>query len=132
MGRRLGKFDLGIFGIQNLIPISKSSEQYFKAWNTFVKLTYGVPRSTFTYLVEGYFARDFTTLRNQVLGRYPAFFKQLLSSHSKEVRLIANMAARDPKTTTGKNLLYVERLSGLRRNFLSKRCLGLKDGDYGC
>ena len=53
---------------------SNSAEQYFKAWNTFVKLTCGVPRSTFTCLVEGYFAMGFTTLRNQVLGSYPGFF----------------------------------------------------------
>ena len=64
----------------------------------------------------------FTSLRNQVLGRYPAFFHQLLKSPSKEVRLLANIAARDPKTTTGKNLLYLERLSGLDPwNFSSKR-----------
>ena len=36
------------------------AEQFFKSWNTCVKLVYGVPRSTFTYLVEGYLAGEFT------------------------------------------------------------------------
>ena len=44
---------------------SNSSEQYFKSWNTFVKLAWRVPSSTFTYLVEGYFAAGQTSLRNQ-------------------------------------------------------------------
>ena len=41
-----------------------SAEQFFKSWNTSVKLIYGVPRSTFTYLVEGYFASSQKSLRN--------------------------------------------------------------------
>ena len=31
---------------------SAGAESFFKAWNTCVKLVYGVPRSTFTYLVQ--------------------------------------------------------------------------------
>ena len=49
---------------------SESAKQYFKSWNTSVKLIYDVPRSTFTYLVEGYFAKGFVSLRNQVISRY--------------------------------------------------------------
>ena len=49
---------------------SDVSEQFFKAWNTTAKLVYGVPRSTFTYLVEGHFAAGHTSLRNQMLSRY--------------------------------------------------------------
>ena len=37
-----------------------SAEQYFKSWNTCVKLIFGVPRSTYTYLVEGFFAETRT------------------------------------------------------------------------
>ena len=53
------------------------------------------------------------SLRNQVLGRYPAFFQKLLSSPSKEVRLLANIVSRDPRSTTSKNLLYLKKVSGL-------------------
>ena len=92
---------------------SDTAEQYFKAWNTFVKLAYGVPRSTFTYIVEGFLAENFVSLRNQILGRYPAFFQKLLNSPSKEIRLLANIVSRDPKSTTCKNLLYIKNVSGL-------------------
>ena len=51
----------------------KGAESFFKAWNTAVKLTNRVPRSTHTYLVEGFLATKHVTLRNQVLGRYPGF-----------------------------------------------------------
>ena len=37
---------------------SNPAEQYFKCWNTAIKLVYGVPRSTYTYLVEGFLAKD--------------------------------------------------------------------------
>jgi hypothetical protein len=44
----------------------------FKCWNTCVKLIFGVPRSTFNYQVE-LLAEDQTSLRNQILARYPGF-----------------------------------------------------------
>ena len=92
---------------------SNPAEQYFKCWNTCIKLVYGVPRSTFTYLVEGYFAADQTSLRNQVLSRYPGFYRNLLNSPSREVRLLARIVADDPRSTTCANLKYIERLAGL-------------------
>ena len=92
---------------------SDSAESYFKSWNTCVKLVHGVPRSTFTYLVEGYLAKDRTSLRNQILGRYPGFFRKLQSSPSKEVRMLVNMIADDPRSTTCQNLRYLRRLTNL-------------------
>ena len=92
---------------------SDTSEQYFKAWNTCVKLVHDVPRSTFTYLVEGYLAKDFVPLRNQILARYPAFFQSLLNCPSKEIRLLAHIVSRDPMSTTYRNLCLVREVSGL-------------------
>ena len=66
--------------LQNLS--SDVSEQFFKAWKTTVKLVYGVPRSTFTYLVEGHFAAGHTSLRNQML------YQNMLNSPIKEVRTL--------------------------------------------
>ena len=54
---------------------SEAAEQYFKSWNTCIKLIYDVPRSTFTYLTKGYFAKDFVSLRIQVISRYSNFFQ---------------------------------------------------------
>ena len=94
---------------------SDEAEKYFKCWNTCVKLTYGFPRSTFTYLVEGFLAADFTSLRNQVLSRYPGFFRNLLNSPSKEVRILARLVANDPRSTTCRNLRYMEELTQLTK-----------------
>ena len=92
---------------------SDKAEQYFKCWNTCVKLVYDIPRSTFTYLVEGFFAADQTSLRNQVLSRYSGFFRNLLNSPSREVRILARIIYSDPRSTTCVNLRYLEQLTGL-------------------
>ena len=81
--------------------------------SSILKLAFKVPRSTFTYLVEGKLARDFITLRNQILARYPDFFMKLLNSPSKEVRLLANIVGRDPQSNTCRNLLHIKRVSEL-------------------
>ena len=92
---------------------SNPAEQYFKCWNTCIKLIYRVPRSTFTYLVEGFFADTQTSLRNQILGRYPGFFGKLLSSPSKEVRVLARMVSGDPRSATCRNLRYLKEVTKL-------------------
>ena len=92
---------------------SSQAEQYFKSWNTCIKLVYGVPRSTYTYLVEGFFAQSFVTLRNQVLSRFPGFFRNLQSSPSKEVRMLAKMVSADPRSTTCTNLRYLREITNL-------------------
>ena len=92
---------------------SAQAEQYFKCWNTCVKLVYDIPRSTFTYLVEGYFAAGQTSLRNQVLSRYSGFFRNLLQSPSREVRVLARIVSSDPRSTTCVNLRYLQKLTGL-------------------
>ena len=84
-----------------------TAEQFFKSWNTCVKLINGVPRSTYTYLVEGFLADSQTSLRNQILGRYPAFYRKLLNSPSKEVRILARMVSSDPRSTSCRNLKYL-------------------------
>ena len=92
---------------------SAGAESFFKSWNTCVKLVYGVPRSTFTYLVEGYFASEYVSLRNQILARYPGFFRSLLGSPSKEVRILAKIVQLDPRSSTCSNLRYISQVSGL-------------------
>ena len=72
-----------------------------------------VPRNTFTYLVEGYFAKQQTSLRNQVLARFTGFFQSLLKSPSAEVSLLANIVARDPSSTTADNISYIREVTKL-------------------
>ena len=88
---------------------SDPAEQLFKCWNTCVKLVYRVPHSTFTYMVEGFLASSQVSLRNQVLSRYPGFYRNLLSSPSREVRMLAKMVSTDPRSSTCKNLKYLRK-----------------------
>ena len=74
-----------------------------------MKLMNRVPRSTFTYFVEGYFAKDEISLKNQVLDRYAGFFQ----GPSAEVRLLVNLVARDPSSTTADNINYIRELTQL-------------------
>ena len=62
--------------------------------------------------MEGYFASGQTSLRNQVLSRYSGFFRNLLQSPSREVRLLARIVSGDPRSTTCVNLRYLKKLSG--------------------
>ena len=71
------------YGVMLYDLSSQSSESYFKAWNTWVKLTWGVPRSRYTYIVENTLAAGFTSLRNQVYARYVSYFQKLCQSASK-------------------------------------------------
>ena len=95
----------------------KGAESFFKAWNTAVKLTNRVPRSTFTYLVEGFFASDHITLRNQVLGRYAGFLQGLLTSPSPEVQLLARVVISTPMSTTRNNIDYIKELTGFSPHY---------------
>ena len=92
---------------------AEPAQQYFQAWNTSVKLVHQVPRSTYTYLVEGYLAGGETSLRNQVLARVPGFLISLLQSPSAEVRFLSRVALADGGSVTSQNVRYVKKLTGL-------------------
>jgi hypothetical protein len=99
---------------------SDAAESFFKCWNTNVKLVFGLPRNTFTYLVEGYFARSFTSLRNQIYSRYAGFYRKLLLSPSREVQFLARIVKTDPRSTTCRNLkLLSEKTSMTQPEFYS-------------
>ena len=92
---------------------SDPAESYFQNCNTCVKLGHDVPRSTFTYLVEGFFAKEQSGLRSQVLSRYSGFLRKLQCSPSKEIRMLVRMVHNDPRSTTCKNIRYLKRMTGL-------------------
>ena len=96
---------------------SSKAEQFFKSWNTAVKLAYNVPLNTYTYLVEGYLAENMVTLRNKVLAQNAGFFRKLLGSPSREVRGIAKIVQFDPRSTTCRNLRLLSCRTGLRKPF---------------
>ena len=73
---------------------------------------YDVPRSTHTYLVEDVLAKDFQTVKQQLVGRYVGFFRALLKSKSPEVQIVASMVGRCALSTTGSNLINIQRETG--------------------
>ena len=90
-----------------------SAEQFFKSWNTFVKLCYDIPRNNFTYLVEEYLAADVVPLRNQVMARYAGFYRSLLHSPSREIRAMARILSSDLRSSTCRNLRLLRQVTGL-------------------
>ena len=85
----------------------------FNAWNTGVKLTWGVPRATRSYLVQKVLDGGITSAKVYILARYAGFFQSLRKSPCHEVRVMAGLASRDIRTTTGGNLRLLEELVGL-------------------
>ena len=87
--------------------------QLYRSWSTCVKLAWSLPHSTHTYLVEDVLAKEFPTVKQQLLGRFINFFRKLLKSQSMEVRIVANMAGRCSRATTGSNLQKIQIETGL-------------------
>ena len=77
------------------------ASQVFNSWTTAVKLSWSVPRATITYLVQKVLASGLTNAKVQILARYANFFSSLMKSPCYEVVIMANIAARDIRITTG-------------------------------
>ena len=92
---------------------SQSSQSYLKSWNTFVKLAWDVPRSTYTYLVENVLAENFVPFRKQIYSRYVSYFQHLFTSTSQEIRHLARIVSRDARSTVFRNVKFIQEMSGL-------------------
>merc|ERR1719319_1845195 len=87
--------------------------KYHRCWGTLVKLTWRCPRATHRYFVQSVLAPGLISIRTTLIFRYVNFFRSLLKSSSKEVRLVASLAAQDKSSTTGKNLANIFHETGL-------------------
>ena len=87
--------------------------QVFNSWTTAIKLAWGVPRGTRTYLVQQVLAPGITSAKVDILARFGGFFRSLRKSPSHEVAVMANLVGRDLRSTTGKNLALLRDSSGL-------------------
>ena len=72
-----------------------------------------MPRGTRTYLAQQVLAPGLSSARADILARYGGFFRGLRKSPSPEVAVMANLAGRDLRTTTGRNLMYLQESTGL-------------------
>ena len=92
---------------------SAAVTSFFNAHTSCIKRVYRLPLNTFTYLVEGHLGESTLPLRVQVLSRFPKFYRRLVESPSKEVKLIAKLATRDARSVLSCNLAFVSELAGL-------------------
>ena len=83
--------------------------QFYRCWNTCVKLCWNVPRSTHTYFIDNLLATEFRTVRQQVMSRYAGFYQSLLNSPSREVAIVSRMVGRNVSTNTGSNLFNISK-----------------------
>ena len=91
----------------------QGASMVFNSWSTAVKLTWDVPRATRTYLLQQVLQSGLTSARVDILARYAGFFQSLRTSPSHEVVVMAGIAGRDIRSTTGKNLRLIDEQSGL-------------------
>ena len=92
---------------------SAAVESFFKSWSSCVRRVFRLPLNTFTYLVEGHLAANFTPLRNLVIGRFAGFYQRLFDSPSSEVRFMAEIARLDCGSVSSSNLEHVRDITGL-------------------
>ena len=103
-------FDL--YGAMTWSLYSEKAKQVFNTWSTCVKLAWGVPRGTHTYLVDNLLSSGIPSMRSSVLARYCRFVNSARTSQIMEVRIGANIAAADVRSPAGKNLKNIGRKQG--------------------
>ena len=100
-----------LYGAMTWSLYSEKAKQVFNTWSTCAKLAWGVPRATHTYLVDNLLSAGIPNLRLSTLARFCKFYQSLRNSKSLEVRLVANLASVDNRSTTGTNVF------GIRKEF---------------
>ena len=95
----------------------------FGSWRTGHKLAWQVDRNCHNYLVQETLAPGLMCLEARLLLNIVGFFKSILNSPNKEVRVAARLASRDVRTTVGKNLARIEQLTNLNPWLANKSLL---------
>ena len=92
---------------------SDKARQVFNCWNTCVKLAWGVPRSTHSYLVDALLSSGIPSVRASLLACYWKFAECVRTSASLEVRVVACLASGDIRSTTGSNSFGIRKLCNI-------------------
>ena len=77
--------------------------QVYRSWNTCVKLSWGIPRSSHNYFVD-HLAAPLQSVKKKLLCQYVSFYQRLSKSTSREVRIMSSIVAQDIGSVTGRNL----------------------------
>ena len=87
---------------------SEAAGRFFRSRNIPVKIAWRVPRCTHTYLVKHLLAVNHSSLGEQLLARYVKYSHKLRKSNFAQVNFLANIVARDIRSTTGQILHLIE------------------------
>ena len=85
--------------------------QFYGVWRINVLLSHNLPRGTHRYFLP-LLAPGAVSARSEILARFVGFFHGLRKAPSHEIVTAALLCARDQRTTLGKNVSYVEELTG--------------------
>ena len=92
---------------------SQGAESFYKSYNYQVKMSFKLPVMTHTNIVEQVLSANQLSLRKQVQSRYVGFVKSLMRSPSKEIRILSNLAIYDHRSSTCRNISYLNEITGL-------------------
>ena len=87
------------------------ASQVFTSWDLAVKLSWGCPRGTKTFLLQQVLSCGLSSAKTDILCRYGKFFRGLRTSVSMEVRVLSSLVSRDLQSTTARNLKLVKQAS---------------------
>ena len=90
----------------------KEANQFFGVWRINVLLAHNLPRGTHRYFLP-LLAPGAVSARSEILARFAGFFRGLRKAPSHEIVTAALLCARDMRTTLGRNISYIEELTGL-------------------
>lgn len=91
---------------------SEAVGMFCRCWNTCVKLTHDIPRSTHTYIVENILAPNYLPVKTELMARFLKFHDNLLSSQSLEVKVLVSIVKQDVRSVTAKNMALIARQCG--------------------
>ena len=80
------------------------AEQVYRAHNTAVKLSWGMPRETHTWAVTHLLRCGQPSAREKILSGYVGFLARLHKSACWEVRIMAEIELHDASSVTGENI----------------------------
>ena len=101
------------YGANTWLLFSQGAESFYKSYNYQMKMCYNLPVMTHTNIIEQVLCADQLSLRKQVQSRYVGFIKALIRSPSKEIRILSNLAIYDHRSTTCRNISYLNEITGL-------------------
>ena len=92
---------------------SPEAQMVFRAWRTGIKISWNVPRTTHSFLVQDVLTTGVQSLEQRILRNSVGFFQSLLRSPCPEVAVLAKIAARDIRSTLGRNIQKIREITQL-------------------